>query len=123
MKTLAELRALAEKTRQHMGVRNRNVKFQIMVAMGTCGIAAGARKVMSALLDEIAKKDLQDINITQTGCLGYCDQEPLVQVLETGRSPITYGKVNEKVARQIIADHLEKGKILTEYVFMTQNTN
>ncbi|MBN1997643.1 (2Fe-2S) ferredoxin domain-containing protein [candidate division KSB1 bacterium] len=100
-----------------MASREKNVKYRVVVAMGTCGIAAGARNVMSALVDEIGTRSLKNTVITQTGCLGYCDQEPLVQVFEQGRPCITYGKVTPEVARKIVADHIVGNKVLSDYVF------
>ena len=117
MKTLADLRAIKEKAKQEMAAREQSATYRISVAMGTCGIAAGARNVMSAILDEMSKRGVQDATVAQTGCLGYCDQEPMVQVTGTDKNTITYGKVTPQVARKIIADHVRGGKVLTDHVF------
>lgn len=118
MKTLADLRAMKEKAKREMTAREENAKYRIVVAMGTCGIAAGARNVMSAILDEINKRDIADAIVTQTGCLGYCDQEPLVQVFQPDKKTVTYGKITPEIARRIVAEHIVGNKILTEQVFM-----
>ncbi len=118
MKTLADLRAIKEKAKKEMAARDENARYRIAVAMGTCGIAAGARDVMNAILDEINKRDISDTVVTQTGCLGYCDQEPLVQVAQQGEKVVTYGKITPDIARQIVADHIVENKILSNKVFM-----
>ena len=117
MKTLADLRAIKEKAKQEMAAREKSAVYRISVAMGTCGIAAGARNVMSAILDEMSKRDIQDATVSQTGCLGYCDQEPMVQVTGADNNTITYGKVSPETARQIIAEHVQAGNVITDQVF------
>ena len=117
MKTLADLRAVKEKAKKEMAAREKTAKYRICVGMGTCGIAAGARDVMSALLDEISKRGIQDAVVTQTGCQGYCDQEPLVQVTQPDNSVISYGKVSPQRARDIVAKHIMEGQILNDLVF------
>jgi len=117
VKTLADLRAIKEKAKQDMAAREQSATYRISVAMGTCGIAAGARSVMSAILDEMSKRGIQDATVSQTGCLGYCDQEPMVQVTDAQNTTITYGKVSPEAARKIIADHVQNGNVLTEHVF------
>lgn len=118
MKTLADLREIKEKAKRDMAAREKTARYHIVVAMGTCGIAAGARNVMTAILDEINKRNITDTVVTQTGCLGYCDQEPLVQVVQPDKATITYGKVSPEVARTIIADHIVSDKVLSGHVFM-----
>lgn len=117
MKTLADLRAIREKAKQEMAAREQSAKYRISVAMGTCGIAAGARNVMSAILDEMSKRDIRDTIVSQTGCLGYCDQEPLVQVSGPDKMSITYGKVTPEIARSIISKHIQSHTILSTNVF------
>jgi NADP-reducing hydrogenase subunit HndB len=117
VKTLADLRQIKEKARMEMAAREKNARYRIIVAMGTCGIAAGARSVMSAILDEVNKRNIKDAVVTQSGCLGYCDQEPLVQVMETDKPTITYGKVTADVARQIISEHVINNNVVSEFVF------
>ncbi|MBN2356082.1 (2Fe-2S) ferredoxin domain-containing protein [candidate division KSB1 bacterium] len=118
MKTLSDLRAIKEKARKEMAAREQSAKYRVVVAMGTCGIAAGARAVMSAILDEINKRNIADTIVTQTGCLGYCDQEPLVQVAQADKETITYGKVTPEIARRIVVDHIAGDRIVSDHVFM-----
>jgi NADP-reducing hydrogenase subunit HndB len=117
VKTLADLRAIKEKAMQEMATREQSAKYRISVAMGTCGIAAGARNVMTAILDEISNRGIQDAVVSQTGCLGYCDQEPLVQVTGSDNNTITYSKVSPATARKIIAEHVQAGKVIADHVF------
>jgi len=117
VKNLADLRAVKEKAKKEMRAREQAANYRLCVGMGTCGIAAGARQVMSALLDEINKRNIEDAVVTQTGCQGYCDQEPLVQVTQPDQTVITYGKVSPEVARSIVSQHVINGQILSDYVF------
>lgn len=117
MKTLADLRAIKDKAKKEMAAREQSAKYRISVAMGTCGIAAGARNVMSAILDEMNKRNIEDATVSQTGCLGYCDQEPMVQVTGANNNTITYGKVTPEVARRIIAEHVGNDSVVSDYVF------
>jgi (2Fe-2S) ferredoxin len=118
VKTLADLRKIRDEAKKEMAAREQKAKYRIVVAMGTCGIAAGSRNVLTAIMDEISKRNLKNTVVTQTGCLGYCDQEPLVQVVCADKSVITYGKVTPVFARRIISEHIVDNKILTDHVFM-----
>jgi (2Fe-2S) ferredoxin len=121
VKTLSDLRAIKDKAKKEMAAREQSAKYRIVVAMGTCGIAAGARSVMSAILDEINKRNITDAIVTQTGCLGYCDQEPLVQVVQTDKSvTTTYGKIDPDTARKIIGEHIVNNRVVASHVFMHQ---
>ena len=115
MKTVADLKALREKLQSEMQVRS-DSGTKVVVGMGTCGIAAGAREVMAALLDEIAKRKLQDVHVEQTGCIGMCEKEVLVDVIRPGEDRITYGKAKPSDAVRIIGDHVVNGKIVQELV-------
>ena len=116
MKTLAELQAIRDKAREKMTVRDNNEEAtRVVVGMATCGIAAGARPVLNAFVDEVAKRHLNNVTVTQTGCIGMCQLEPIVEVFVPGKEKVTYAKVSpEKVAR-IVADHLVNGNVVTEY--------
>ena len=115
MKSLADLHALRDKLKQDLKLR-RNAGTKIIVGMGTCGIAAGAREVMSAILEELATRRLHDVQVQQTGCIGMCEKEVLVDVLRPGEPRITYGKVKPEDVRKIIADHVVNGNIVEELV-------
>ena len=121
MKTLAELQAIRDKAREKMTVRGNNEEaIRVVVGMATCGIAAGARPVLNAFVDEVAKRHLNNVTVTQTGCIGMCQLEPIVEVLAPGKEKVTYCKVTpEKVAR-IVADHLVNGNPVAEYTVGAQ---
>lgn len=116
MKTLEELQAIREKAREKMAMRDSSQEgIRVVVGMATCGIAAGARPVLNAFVDEVAKRHLNNVTVTQTGCIGMCQFEPIVEVYAPGQEKVTYGKVSpEKVAR-IVVDHLVNGCPVAEY--------
>lgn len=116
MKTLAELQAIRDKAREKMTVREDNREAtRVIVGMATCGIAAGARPILNAFVDEVAKRRLGNVVVTQTGCIGMCQFEPIVEILEPGKEKVTYAKMTpEKVAR-IVADHIVNGNPVMEY--------
>ena len=115
MKSLEDLKALREKLQSDMKVR-REAGTKIIIGMGTCGIAAGAREVMAAILDELSLQNLKDVQVQQTGCIGMCEKEVLVDVVKPGEPRITYGKVTPKDVKKIIVDHVMHGKIVEELV-------
>ena len=89
---------------------------QVIVGMGTCGIAAGARDTMKAILDTIEKDSLNGIIVTQTGCIGLCEKEPIVQVVIGNEPKVTYGKVDPEIAKRILDEHVVHGKPLADHV-------
>ena len=115
MKTLEDLKALREKLKADMKVRQ-NDGTKIIIGMGTCGIAAGAREVMSAVLNELAVRKLNDVQVQQTGCIGMCVKEVLVDIVRPGEPRITYGKVKPEDVKKIIAEHVVNGRIVEEMV-------
>ena len=121
MKTLAELQAIRDKAREKMAVRdNQEEATRVVVGMATCGIAAGARPVLNAFTDEVEKRHLHNIIVTQTGCIGMCQLEPIVEVFAPGKEKVTYVKMTpDKVAR-IVADHLVNGNVVAEYTVGSQ---
>ena len=116
MKTLEDLKKVREKALEQMKIREGKFSAKIVVAMGTCGIAAGARKVMTAILDELDKRSITDVSVTQTGCKGLCEQEPTVDVIKPGTPTVTYGYVDAEKARQIVAQHLVNGSVVGDWV-------
>ena len=116
MKSLAELQAIRDRARENMNLRSgQHDGIRVVVGMATCGIAAGARPVLNAFVDEIAKRHLDNVMVTQTGCIGMCQFEPIVEVMVPGKEKVTYGKVTpEKVAR-IVTDHLVNGNPVSEF--------
>src|SRR5512140_1094865 len=101
MKTLEDLKRIREEAQKAMKVREGQQSCKVVVAMGTCGIAAGARGVMSAILDELEKRGITDVTVTQSGCKGLCEQEPTMDVIKSGQTPVTYGYVTPEKARTI----------------------
>ena len=116
MKSLEDLRKVREDAQQAMKDRQGRHKATMVVAMGTCGIAAGANDVMSAILDELSKRGIQDVLVTQAGCKGQCEQEPMIDVSKPGQPTVTYGYVSPERARTIISQHLVNDNIVGEWV-------
>ena len=116
MKSLAELKAIRDKTRASVTLReNAEAGTRVMVGMATCGIAAGARPVLNAFVEEVAKRGLQDVMDTQTGCIGICQYEPVVEVVTPGQEKVTYVKMTPEKAVRVVNDHLVNGNVVSEY--------
>ncbi|GAB6100024.1 hypothetical protein JCM16358_19030 [Halanaerocella petrolearia] len=115
MKSLDELRELREQAQKDVQARDTANKPKVIVGMGTCGIAAGARKVMKAIVNEINKREL-DVTVTQTGCIGMCEKEPLVDVKLPGQDRITYGPVKVDDVQKIIVNHVVNGNVVKDLV-------
>lgn len=116
VKTLEELQAIRDKVRENMTVRgDHKDAIRVVVGMATCGIAAGARPVLNALADEVAKRRLDNVTVTQTGCIGMCQYEPIVEVFVPGKEKVTYVKVTPEMVPRIVADHLVNGNPVIEY--------
>ena len=99
-----------------MNIRENNPDdIRVLVGMATCGIAAGARPVLGALVEEVQKRNLQNISITQTGCIGICQYEPIVEVLEPGKEKVTYVKMTPEKAVRVVNDHLVNGNVVSEF--------
>ena len=116
MKSLEELKAIRNKMQGQVGLRAEDHNHtRVVVGMATCGIAAGARPVLNAFVEEVAKRNLQGIMVTQTGCIGICQYEPIVEVTEPGKQKITYIKMNPDKAAEIVERHLIGGHVVEEY--------
>lgn len=116
MKSIAELQAIRDKARAKMSVRDGSHDgTRVVVGMATCGIAAGARPVMNAFVDEIAKRHLEHVAVVQTGCIGMCELEPIVEVIAPDKEKVTYGKVTPELVVRIVNDHLVNGNPVKEY--------
>ena len=114
MKSLAELQAIRDKTRASVTLReNAEAGTRVMVGMATCGIAAGARPVLNAFVEEVAKRGLQDVMVTQTGCIGICQYEPVVEVVTPGHEKVTYVKMTPEKAVRVVNDHLVNGNVVS----------
>lgn len=116
MKSLAELAAIREKMKDKVVLREGTSEMRIVVGMATCGIAAGARPVLNAFVEEVNKAGLAStVTVTQTGCIGMCEYEPIVEVIEAGKDKITYVKMTPEKAARVVAEHIKGGKAITEY--------
>ena len=117
MKSLAELKAIRDRAKADLDLRKENPNAaRVLVGMATCGIAAGARPVLNAFVEEIAKRGLtNDITVTQTGCIGICQYEPVVEIEVPGQDKVTYEKVAPEMVPRIVNDHLVNKNVVTEY--------
>lgn len=116
MKSLAELQAIKEKMRDKVILREGVNGVRVVVGMATCGIAAGARPVLNALVEGVGREGLMDkVTVSQTGCIGICQLEPIVEVFEPGREKTTYVKMTPEKAARVIEEHLKNGNIVSEY--------
>ncbi len=116
MKSIADLEAIRQKTLERVGYRkDADNDIRVVVGMATCGIAAGARPVMLSFMDEIRKRNLQNVTVSQTGCIGMCRLEPMVDVIVPGKEKVTYVKLNPDMVPRIVTEHLVNGNPVTEY--------
>ena len=116
MKSLADLEAIRQKTLDKVSMRkDADDAIRIVVGMATCGIAAGARPVMLKFLDEIQKRNLKNVTVSQTGCIGMCRLEPMLDVIVPGKDKVTYVKVTPDMVSRIVAEHVVNGHVVNEY--------
>lgn len=114
--SIEELTEAREEALNRKLISTRQHPFQIRISLGSCGIAAGADETLKAIGQFIREKDLEDVQVTQIGCIGLCALEPIVQVVEPGGQQVTYGKVSPAIVKRIFNEHIEKRIILQEYV-------
>jgi len=116
MKSLAELAAIRDKMKDKVVIREGSTQTRVVVGMATCGIAAGARPVLSAFVEGINEAGLAaNITVTQTGCIGICQYEPVVEIYEAGKEKVTYVKMNPEKVAEVVEKHLKGGKVIEEY--------
>ena len=116
MKSLAELAAIREKMQNKVLIREGVNATRIVVGMATCGIAAGARPVLNAFVEEVNNENLADtVTVTQTGCIGICQYEPVVEIFESGKEKVTYIKMTPDKAKEVVEKHIKGGNVVTEY--------
>ena len=116
MKSLAELAAIREKMQNKVLIREGVNSTRIVVGMATCGIAAGARPVLNAFVEEVNNENLADtVTVTQTGCIGICQYEPVVEIFESGKEKVTYIKMTPEKAKEVVEKHIKGGNVVTEY--------
>jgi len=116
IKSLDDLKKIKEEAMAKRKLTETSGATQVIVGMGTCGIAAGARETMKAVLDFIEENNLPNIIVTQTGCIGLCEQEPIVQVVSGEKQKVTYGKVSKEIVQKIMQEHVVGGCVVEEYV-------
>ena len=117
MKSLADLQEIRNRTLDNITMRKRdeNNTVHVVVGMATCGIAAGARQVMSAFVEEIASRNLSQVAVTQTGCIGICRQEPIVEVTLPGEQKVTYVKMTPDKVKKVVSEHIVNKRVVEEY--------
>ena len=116
MKSLAELAAIKAKMQSKVVIREGEGAIRVVVGMATCGIAAGARPVLNAFVEGVAEKGLTSkVTVTQTGCIGICQYEPVVEIFEDGKDKVTYVKLDADKAKEIVEKHLVGGAVVEEY--------
>ncbi len=116
MKSLAELQAIKEKMQQKVALREGSGEMRVVVGMATCGIAAGARPVLSAFVEEITNEGLANkVTVSQTGCIGICQYEPVVEVMEAGKEKVTYIQMTPEKVKRVIEEHIKGGKVVAEF--------
>ena len=117
MKSLAELQEIRNKAINQVNLRqDREDGIRIVVGMATCGIAAGARPVLNAFVQEVDKRNLSNVTVTQTGCIGMCRLEPIVEVFVPGQEKVTYVHMTEEKAARVVAEHIINNKPVTEFI-------
>jgi NADP-reducing hydrogenase subunit HndB len=116
MKSLEELKALRDKLQGDMSLReDGDGKTKVLVGMATCGIAAGARPVLTEFVEQVAGRGLRNVQVGQTGCIGICQYEPVVEVLAPGKEKVTYVNMSQDKVAKVVNDHLVGGNIVKEY--------
>lgn len=116
MKSLAELAAIREKMKDKVILREGSGEIRVVVGMATCGIAAGARPVLGAFVEGVSKAGLSEkVTVSQTGCIGVCQFEPVVEIFEAGKDKVTYVKMTPEKAAEVVEKHLKNGSVIHEY--------
>ncbi len=122
MKSLAELAAIRERMKDKVVLREGTNETRVVVGMATCGIAAGARPVLNTFVEEVNNAGLSGkVTVTQTGCIGVCQYEPIVEVFQAGKDKVTYVKMTPEKARRVMEEHIKGGKVVGEYTIGSVN--
>lgn len=117
MKSLAELAAIRDKMKDQIVLREGTSDIRVVVGMATCGIAAGARPVLNAFVEKVNEAGLSDkVMVSQTGCIGVCQYEPIVEVFEADKEKVTYIKMTPEKAAEVVEKHLKGGNVVTKYI-------
>lgn len=115
MKSLEELKKLKEESIKNVQIRNVEKDIRVVIGMATCGISAGARPVLSTFVDEVSKKNLNNVSVVQTGCMGMCALEPIVEIYNANKEKVTYIHVDSEKAKKIVSEHLVNNRVVLEY--------
>ena len=122
MKSLAELQAIKDNMKNKIVLREGTGDIRVVVGMATCGIAAGARPVLNAFVEEVNNAGLNEkVTVSQTGCVGYCQLEPIVEIHEAGKDKVTYIHMTAEKAKEVVEKHLKGGNVVTEYLVTDAN--
>ena len=122
MKSLAQLQEIKARMRDKVVLREGSNEIRVVVGMATCGIAAGARPVLNAFVEQVNAQGLSEkVTVTQTGCIGICQFEPVVEVFEAGKEKVTYVKMTAEKAKRVVEEHIKGGKIVAEYTLASEN--
>jgi (2Fe-2S) ferredoxin len=119
IKSLDELKAIRDKYKSTVDIRNsieEGNKIRIAVGMATCGIASGSRETINSIVEEVKAQGLANVSVVQTGCLGYCYAEPVVEISMPGKEPVLYGNINAHKVKELIDKHVKNGEIITDWV-------
>jgi len=119
IKSLDELKTLRDKYKGNVDMRsnvNEENRIRISVGMATCGIASGSRETINSIVEEVKAQGLANVSVVQTGCLGYCYAEPVVEINMPGKESVLYGNINAQKAKELIDRHVKKGEPITDWV-------
>ena len=122
MKSLAELQAIRDRMKDKVIIREGQNQIRVVVGMATCGIAAGARPVLNAFVEAVNAENLANkVTVSQTGCIGICQYEPVVEIYEAGKEKTTYVKVTAEKVKTIVEKHLKGGNVVSEFTIGNEN--
>jgi (2Fe-2S) ferredoxin len=115
MKSLEDLNRIREQAKKNLEIRQKANRTQIKVYMGTCGIAAGARETINSIIEELGKFDISNVEVTQKGCIGLCEQEPIVEVSTSDGKSTLYGCIDSTKGKKIVQKHIVKNEVIDEW--------
>ena len=116
IKSLEDLKKIQDKALENRNARETSGEVKVIISTGTCGIAVGARETLKTVFDYIEKNQIKDVSVVQTGCIGLCSQEPILQVVTGGSKKTSYGKVSSDIAMKIMKSHVVEGNIFQDNV-------
>lgn len=114
--TIDDLKKMRESAKKNIYLREGNFRGKVIVHMGTCGIAAGAREIMNTLLDELTNRNITDVMLTSSGCAGLCSEEPMITLEINNSAPVKYGKLNPDRIKKIFKEHIIGGNVVKDFV-------